>query len=743
MQTAVAGAGRLTIESDVELTPDDLARYALSAEVRVTRTSGPPAVVALVPEWAAIDDPVSFPLAFALQPTSLVFDSSVDGEVDVRVTAFDGTVLWAHSFEHDGEGFQEIEIAVPALAPEPLDVVPEESDDSLRGRVISRQGDSTADLTILVQAKTAVDDSLWRVVGTATTDPHGNFMLPLPARRSEAAQALVSSAPDSVTDLRVASEIGGEPKIASDFVFLILDRIVDEASGDTDNARVVDRLPEQADLIRSGQFSQDLGGGCLEITTPNRTLSEHRYSAVVRFTDPDVANFTLRKEEDGSFVLDQAGETLRRLPVSLHNPIRWQDAPESGDELSFYQAVSVATGHVLYFRSILKADGYSLGDLVYTLPLAPGQKKQIVSYDVSNTLQAAETQEIAQGEALSAELLDDRGITDQLAGSIDEQTSGRSRASTAGISAGLGLGGSIGAISGSLGVAGGYSRSSSSASQQGSRNITQFFGEKLRQSLVQNAESYRRVNASVVTTVRDGQEYAVSTEVVANHNHCHSLTMMYFEVLRHYAVSQELAEVQECLFVPLLLTNFDVQNVGRWKDVLAANLLPVPSKTSGTNFWWSRHSRRHPLLPAFDALERVRTGYSRVDFPEGRYAEEQIRSIEGWIDLRVNLPRPATRLDRVFSLPIVTETRRVSKRSAAATAAGFIFGGVLGGLFGGTRTVEIEEQVKERVFDEFFSLDANFESVHPRDAIRVTDFSIKTIPGDGGRDVEPRLLPER
>src|SRR5699024_1967555 len=103
--------------------------------------------------------------------------------------------------------------------------------------------------------------------------------------------------------------------------------------------------------------------------------------------------------------------------------------------------------------------------------------------------------------------------------------------------------------------------------------------ERLRQAVMQNAESYRELNASVVTTVREGQEYAVSTEVVANHNHCHSMTMMYFEVLRHYAISQELASVEECLFVPLLLTEFTPEKVQRWKDVLATNLLPVPSDT--------------------------------------------------------------------------------------------------------------------------------------------------------------------
>ena len=29
----------------------------------------------------------------------------------------------------------------------------------------------------------------------------------------------------------------------------------------------------------------------------------------------------------------------------------------------------------------------------------------------------------------------------------------------------------------------------------------------------------------------------MTTKVIANHNHCHALTMQYWEVLRHFAVS--------------------------------------------------------------------------------------------------------------------------------------------------------------------------------------------------------------
>ena len=75
-------------------------------------------------------------------------------------------------------------------------------------------------------------------------------------------------------------------------------------------------------------------------------------------------------------------------------------------------------------------------------------------------------------------------------------------------------------------AAGGAANANSDARQDSSRDVSQFFGEKLRQSIMQNAEGYRQLNASVVTSVQEGQRYGVTSEVVANHNHCHALTMM-------------------------------------------------------------------------------------------------------------------------------------------------------------------------------------------------------------------------
>jgi hypothetical protein len=254
---------------------------------------------------------------------------------------------------------------------------------------------------------------------------------------------------------------------------------------------------------------------------------------------------------------------------------------------------------------------------------------------------------------------------------------------------------------------------------------------------MQNAEDYRQLNAAVVTTVQEGQRYAVTSEVVANHNHCHALTMMYFEVLRHYAIYQELSSVEECIFVPLLMTNFTAENIFKWRDVLAPYLLPLPSNT------YLQHSfgfNEHPLLKAFDANERIKTNYALVDFPENTYDNEQIRTIKGEIYVRVNIERPKTRYDRIMSLPVITKTTTTREVDYVATTKKAIkddvgkavlagFTGGLSMLFTGPpgitsiagtevqyNTTEHYSLVRQAIFDSFMKLDEIMKMFRPLNA---------------------------
>jgi Papain-like cysteine protease AvrRpt2/Tectonin domain len=662
--------------------------------------------------------PVSFSPIIINELTSLIY---------VRVKGYDGSIVWEEEFAATNPNLQKLVIELPLLKPSVISTSdepqPTAGNKKLQGKVVEMTGKCELKaLTVVIQTKNA-NDSDWKTVGTAITDSAGNFSLPYPYGIYSAAQALVSLTPNSPAGIVIQTDvqhISLKETITDDFLYLLLKDVVCESKSKEDDCdchepKKSNRLPDQEELIKSDDYSQDIGGACINLSTPNRTLSEYSHRAIVRTSDPDVANYTLTKDEKGTFRL-KGGETkINRKKVDLSNPIRWQDAPDNKDNLSLYQAVSVATGHILHYKIVMKADGYSMGELLYSLPLAPGQKKQIVMFEQTHTLRGSETQRISQNESLAASLVNEINITDTLGGSINESIAGSSSANTSGISAGLGLAGIIDGIAGTLGVAGGTANSNSSASQNSSRTVAQQFQEQLRNGITQNAQSYRELNASVITTVSEGQQYGVTSEVVANHNHCHSLTMMYFEVLRHYAIYQELSQVEECLFIPLLMTEFSRENIYKWRDVLAKHLLPMPSETYLQPFIKIKTGRQHPLLKAFDAIERIKTRYADVDFPEGAFCDEPITSISGYLTLRINIPRPKTIFDRILSFPIV------KKESVTNANGGGLWGAIVDVAVGENNVTKTWEE-KQKIANEHIIIYDNFQEAKPADVIEVVKF---------------------
>lgn len=81
-----------------------------------------------------------------------------------------------------------------------------------------------------------------------------------------------------------------------------------------------------------------------------------------------------------------------------------------------------------------------MGDLLYSLPLAPGQKKQIaiVEWERSETTVRAEAR--IEQEQLQASLSRDRDINEIVNATVSERIRGGSTARTGSFGEGLGLG---------------------------------------------------------------------------------------------------------------------------------------------------------------------------------------------------------------------------------------------------------------------------------------------------------------
>lgn len=318
-----------------------------------------------------------------------------------------------------------------------------------------------------------------------------------------------------------------------------------------------------------------------------------------------------------------------RAPLNLDNQLDWDYDP------TFYQAATIAHGHLLHLKQEWIADGYSLGDLLYSLPLAPGQKKQIAVIDWERKEDTKRTESLEASDRLTASLSRDRDISEIVKGSVTEHLEGSSKAESSGRGSTGGISASVPASGALIGITGGASHGSgfsqSEASMDGTREIASSSLQKLRDKTMQSAASVRSQRSTVIQSVQQGESVRAQTEVVANYNHCHALTIEYFEVLRHFLLKQKLIAVQECLFVPLMMSPFDAAKALRWRIPLARAL---QDKT---------------LTGAFDALDRIERNYEGANLPHGTLGEEELTFLEGSLELSLRLSRPIDNPDGTFN----------------------------------------------------------------------------------------------
>ena len=103
-----------------------------------------------------------------------------------------------------------------------------------------------------------------------------------------------------------------------------------------------------------------------------------------------------------------------RKELTVENSVDWDETP------TIYENTTIAHGHILHFKQKWKADGYSLGDLLYSLPLAPCQEEQIAIIDWDREEHAVRSEAQTIAESLAAEISRDRDISEIINSSFRE-----------------------------------------------------------------------------------------------------------------------------------------------------------------------------------------------------------------------------------------------------------------------------------------------------------------------------------
>lgn len=413
------------------------------------------------------------------------------------------------------------------------------------------------------------------------------------------------------------------------------------------------------EIVTDQELKGLLGGYELSATTIKDFITKN--GPITKLNASNLLNTAKRDQQIENILRETKARELRylsgRIDLDGTNDVDWDDKP------TIYQATSIAHGHLLNFKQEWFNDGYSIGDLIYSLPLAPGQKKQIVTFDWDRKDSASNIQQIDYQDSLYNSLSRDRDVNEVAKGVLNEHSDGGSISFAGGYGAGGGLGAiaptpvPIGAL---VGAGGGLGNGGSFASQSSSRATTASSQQSISDRTVQSASSIRSQRSTVIQTVSQGERFQVSAEVIANYNHCHAMTVQYFEVLRHFEIRTRLAGVQECLFIPLKVKPFDRKKALRWRDILSKCL------------------KKKFLVAGFDSLERyddavdicgegnsecIDKHYDTLGIPDNRYAEESLQYIEGELYLEFQIKMPQI-------LPDIAETLKTTGWAA--------FGGIIG-----------------------------------------------------------------
>jgi hypothetical protein len=235
-----------------------------------------------------------------------------------------------------------------------------------------------------------------------------------------------------------------------------------------------------------------------------------------------------------------------------------------GAERTVPIAGTLGLGYVLNLAQVWKFQGLTLGNLLYSLPLAPGEQQRIA---ISERVASASVREIEQldvAERQHSSLREDASSQAVFESAFEEHVVASSRYRNEARASSWGVAGGIGAILGpvavGIGAGGGGGSTSNNGSTRsaldGARSYTSNAAEDMHRSVERQASARRSAQRSSIRLATETDRETVTTKVITNHNKAHALTMQYWEVLRKFTGTTEVEGVNLVCFVPLDVVRF-------------------------------------------------------------------------------------------------------------------------------------------------------------------------------------------
>ena len=216
-------------------------------------------------------------------------------------------------------------------------------------------------------------------------------------------------------------------------------------------------------------------------------------------------------------------------------------------------AGTLGLGYVLWMSQRWTFQGLALGDLVYSLPLAPGEQQQVAIFERRDTSSVFESEFFDESQVLRQSATADTSTDATFTSAFNEVINGRSSFRTESDTSSVG-GSFFGLVSGGSGSS--SSSGTTSSSLQGQRDTTQRATEATHSAAQSQASARRTASRTGMRIATASESQSVTTKTITNHNHTRALTMQYWQVLRLYDVTSAIDGLTLTVLVPLQVIRF-------------------------------------------------------------------------------------------------------------------------------------------------------------------------------------------
>ena len=212
--------------------------------------------------------------------------------------------------------------------------------------------------------------------------------------------------------------------------------------------------------------------------------------------------------------------------------------------------IILQAGEVIDYEIRCARLGYTFGDLLYSLPLAPCES---VTLAVSHWEQRQRARAEQQSESRER-----RTATYERENALAEAMNGASETSHRGWAVGGtlagGLKGALSKATAALQLSFGGTMSSSNDRARIASNATRSFSDRIEST----AEAWRQDHQVMILEQTETENQNVSYRTVCNNNHCHVLNIFYHEVLANYRLGTKMVGHREVYLVPYKVKSFDL-----------------------------------------------------------------------------------------------------------------------------------------------------------------------------------------